>query len=144
MLNEYIIDYSHHRDDLYFQIETVKQFQNVEELQLYTDAGVHLFSGKATCGIIISDGQKDIEIKCRLPDVETKGATTAEGLSIAVGMKIIQKAGFNRVLSCYNDNEDVLRTINSEPSFKELVSNNRWSKFKIWEETKVLKSVTGI
>ena len=75
-------------------IKELKKYQNKKNLQLYTDAGLHLKSGRATYGIIIGDDTEITEIKYRMLDIEPGGATTAEGLSIAIGLNMMKKPDY--------------------------------------------------
>ena len=80
-------------DQFKSKIEEIQKLGNIDKLTLYTDAGVNIKNGNSACGIIIENEEKEVKIKARLPKVDLKGATTAEHLSIALGLNLINKAG---------------------------------------------------
>ena len=95
------------------------------KIKLFTDLGVDILNRSLTCGIIITDRSVKEEIKCKLPKVESTGATTAKSLSVSAGMYILFQAGFRGEVNVYNDNEKVIETVNSKLSFKDVVGENR-------------------
>ena len=142
LINEFDIDHRNKKDPLKIQIDALRIFQNSQKLILCTDAGVHLETGKATCGIIVGDGTNEVELKIRLLDLDPGGSTTGEMLSITTGLHLMWKANLNKVaVVIYNDNQDAVKAVITKPSVKEAIGNNGWGKSKIWEEVKKFKDV---
>lgn len=144
VLNQYVIDHSIKCDPFKAEIGSVKQLKDSNRIFVYTDAGVSLKTGKVTCGIILTDGEKIIQRKILLPKLDPKGAITGETLSLVVGLQILRKAGIteNEVV-VYKDNINAIETVNSPPNFKDIVGENRWAKGKLWEEIGFFSQVRG-
>ena len=77
---------------------------------------------------------KEETIKYRLSRLEGTGAATAEALLVGVRYYILTKEVFKGIVKTFNDNTKVINTINSSPCFKDLVSEYKWVKSKIWNK----------
>ena len=54
-----------------------------------------------------------------MPDIESGGATTVEGLSIAIDLNLMKMAGLHRSnIVAYNDNADDIIAVNEEKTFQ--------------------------
>lgn len=127
------------------KVEELKQFSNEQELKLYTDAGVNLETGSAQCGIIIANEKSSVEVKVKLPDMEPDAATSAESLSMAIGMDLLHEAGLSeKQITAFNDNTETTKTINGVKDFQSCVNEHGWAKYKLWEARRKVNKVTGI
>lgn len=143
-MNQYKI--SVRKEPIQFQekIAELRQFREIEKINLYTEAGVNTTSRTSGCGIIIPGDGKTTNIKAKLLTCETKGASTAEHLSVALGLKLLKSEGITEAqIKVFNDNTEVIRTTNNAKSFKELVGDNGWGKSKLWQEKENHKSVAA-
>lgn len=89
-------------------------------------------------------GEREVEIRAKLPTLDPKGATTGENLSVALGFHLLAEAGMKyEEIKVINDNKKTLETVNLQESFKEAVREHGWSKHNLWKDKKRLVDVSG-
>jgi len=126
------------------KIEELKQFNEDDRLKMYTDVGMNLTNGESGYGIIIKGQNGETNIKAKLPQFETKGAPSAEHLLVSLGLKLLHLAGIDEAsIQVFNNNTEVIRTATAKASFKELVGDNGWGKYKLWQEMEKHKKVAA-
>lgn len=117
------------------KIEELAQLKHEKSITMYTDAGVHLETGKSACGIIFMAANKEVEVKAQLPTVNPKGATIPEHISVSVGLNLLHKADITTTPLC------IINTVNETKSFKALVNKHGWGKYKVWKEVEDFQTV---
>lgn len=113
------------------------------QITLYTDASVYLITGEASYGLICVGAEMEVAIRAKLLQVDPKGATKAEHLSVVLGFKLLLEAGLsNKQIVVVNGNTKTIQTVNSEESFKEVVGGHGGSKHKLWKQKEQLEDVS--
>lgn len=132
------------QDPFHLEISEIQKFKIEDKVKLYTDAGTNIYNGESACGIIMKTNSHEVKIKAKLPTLDPKGATTAEHLSIALGLNLFKKAGLTEVkILTINDNQEAVKTVNGRPSFKDLVNKHGWGKYQVWKESNSFNMLTA-